>query len=87
MRGEAFLVLNRGDEAAVEFQKILSHRGVVLSDPTGALAHLQLGRAFHMSGDETKARAAYRDFLNLWKDADNDLPILREAKAEYARLQ
>jgi len=87
VRGEAFLVLNRGDEAAVEFQKILSHRGVVLSDPTGALAHLQLGRAFHMSGDETKARAAYRDFLNLWKDADNDLPILREAKAEYARLQ
>jgi hypothetical protein len=86
VRGEAFLALNRGDEAAVEFQKILDHRGVVLSDPTGALAHLQLGRAFHLSGDNTKAKAAYRDFLTLWKGADSDLPILKEAKAEFARL-
>jgi serine/threonine protein kinase/tetratricopeptide (TPR) repeat protein len=86
VRGEALLAMNKGAEAAVEFQKILAHRGVVLSDPIGALAHLQLGRAFHLAGDDAKAKSAYQDFLNLWKGADGDLPVLKEAKAEYARL-
>jgi eukaryotic-like serine/threonine-protein kinase len=87
VRGEAYLALHRGTEAAVEFQKILNHRGIVVSDPIGALAHLQLGRAYVMAGDKTKAKNAYRDFLELWKDADSDIPIRKEAKAEYAKLQ
>ena len=74
-------------EAAAEFQKILDHRGIVGADPIGALAHVQLGRAFVLSGDTIKAKAAYQDFLTLWKDADPDIPILRQAKAEYAKLQ
>jgi eukaryotic-like serine/threonine-protein kinase len=86
-RGEANLAAHQGTEAAIEFQKILNHRGVVGSDPIGALAHLQLGRAYTLSGDKTKAKAAYHDFLTLWKDADPDIPIFREAKQEYARLQ
>jgi hypothetical protein len=86
VRGEALLAMNRGADAAVEFQKILAHPGIVLNDPVGALAHLQLGRAFHLAGDDAKAKAAYQDFLNLWKDADSDIPIFKEAKAEYARL-
>jgi eukaryotic-like serine/threonine-protein kinase len=87
VRGEAYLAAHRGAEAAAEFQKILDHRGIVISDPIGALAHLQLGRAFALSGDNTKAKAAYQDFLALWKDADPDVPILKQAKAEYAKLQ
>jgi serine/threonine protein kinase/tetratricopeptide (TPR) repeat protein len=87
VRGEAYLALHRGAEAAAEFQKILDHRGIVGADPVGALAHLQLGRAFAMSGDKTKAKAAYQDFLALWKDADPGIPILKQAKAEYAKLQ
>jgi eukaryotic-like serine/threonine-protein kinase len=87
VRGEAYLAAHRGSEAAAEFQKILDHRGIVLNEPIGALAHLQLGRAYSLQGDAAKARAAYQDFLTLWKDADPDIPILREAKAEYARLQ
>ena len=59
----------------------------MISDPIGALAHLQLGRALAMSEDKTKAKTAYQDFLTLWKDADADIPILKEAKAEYAKLQ
>jgi len=86
VRGEAYLAAHQGAEAAAEFRKILDHRGIVASDPIGALAHLQLGRALILSGDKTKARTAYQDFLTLWKDADPDIPILREAKAEYARL-
>jgi len=86
VRGEAYLALHQGAEAGAEFEKILHHRGVVINDPIGALAHLQLGRALAMSGDKTKATAAYQDFLPLWKDADDDLPIFRQAKAEYARL-
>ena len=70
-----------------QFQTILDHRGIVVSDPIGALAHLQLGRALDMSGDKPKAKAAYQDFLTLWKDADSNIPILAQAKAEYARLQ
>jgi eukaryotic-like serine/threonine-protein kinase len=86
VRGEAYLAARRGPDAAAEFQKILDHRGVVIADPIGALAHLQLGRAFVLSGDKTKAKTAYQDFLTLWKDADPDIPILQQAKAEYARL-
>ena len=86
VRGEALLAAHRYAEAAAEFQKILDHRGIVGADPIGALAHLQLGRAFVLSGDKIKAKAAYQDFLTLWKDADPDIPILRQAKAEYARL-
>jgi len=87
VRGEAYLAAHRGAEAAAEFQKIIDHRGIVDSDPIGALAHLQLGRAYAMQGDATKAKAAYHDFLVLWKDADRDIPILKQAKAEYAKLQ
>jgi serine/threonine protein kinase/predicted Zn-dependent protease len=87
VRGEAYLAAHQGVEAAAEFQKILDHRGIVVSDPIGALAHLQLGRAFALAGDTTKAKAAYQDFLSLWKDADADIPILKHAQAEYARLQ
>jgi predicted Zn-dependent protease len=87
VRGEAYLAARQGREAAVEFQKILDHRGIVISDPIGALAHLQLGKAYALSGDKTKAKNAYKDFLTLWKDADPDIPILKQAKAEYAKLQ
>ena len=87
VRGEAYLAARQGREAAVEFQKILEHRGIVVSDPIGALAHLQLGRAYAVSGDKTNAKTAYQNFLALWKDADPDIPILKQAKAEYARLQ
>jgi hypothetical protein len=87
VRGEAFLKAKQGAEAAAEFQKILDHRGIVGADPIGALAHLQLGRAFVLAGDNIKAKTAYKDFLTLWNDADRDIPILQEAKAEYAKLQ
>jgi tetratricopeptide (TPR) repeat protein len=87
VRGEAYLKAGQGRKAAVEFQKILDHRGIVLNFPLGALAHLQLGRAYRLVGDTAKARSAYQDFFALWKDADPDIPILREAKAEYAKLQ
>jgi serine/threonine protein kinase/Tfp pilus assembly protein PilF len=87
VRGEAYLVAHQGVEAAVEFQKILNHRGLVFGDPVGAMARLQLGRAYAQSGDQIKARAAYQDFLVLWKDADPGIPILTQAKAEYAKLQ
>ena len=86
VRGEAYLAAHQGEEAAAEFQMILDHRGIVVSDPIGALAHLQLGRAYVLSGETTKAKAAYRDFLTLWKDADPDIPILQQAKVEYAKL-
>jgi predicted Zn-dependent protease len=87
VRGDAYLAAHQGREAAVEFQKILDHRGIVLNEPIGALAHLRLGRAYAMQGDTAKAKAAYQDFLTLWKDADPDIPILKQAKAEYAKLQ
>jgi eukaryotic-like serine/threonine-protein kinase len=87
VRGEAYLAAHQGSEAAAEFQKILDHRGIVLNEPIGALAHLQLIRAYAMQGDTAKARAAYQDFLTLWKDADPDIPILIAAKAEYAKLK
>ena len=87
VRGLAFLSAHQGPEAAMEFQKIIDGRAVVVSDPIGALAHLQQGRAFTLSGDTTRAKIAYQDFLTLWKDADADIPILRQARAEYAKLQ
>ena len=87
VRGQALLAMNRGEEAVTEFQKILTHRGLVLADPLGAVARLQLARAFAMSGQRPKARIAYEDFLSLWKDADSDIPILRDAKSEYSKLR
>jgi tetratricopeptide (TPR) repeat protein len=87
VRGLADLAAHQGAEAAAEFQKIIDHRGIVLTDPIGALAHLQLGRAYALSGDKTKAKSAYQDFLTLWKDADPDVPIFKQAKAEYAKLK
>jgi len=87
VRGEAYLAAHQGSEAAAEFQKILDHRGIVVIEPIGALAHLQIGRAYAMQGETAKARAAYQDFLTLWKDADPDIPILKEAKAEFTKLQ
>ncbi len=86
-RGRAYLVLHKGNEAVAEFQKVLDHPGVVLNSVVGPLSHLQLGRAYAMAGDESKARAAYQDFFALWKDADPDIPILKQAKAEYAKFK
>jgi tetratricopeptide (TPR) repeat protein len=86
VRGEALIAAHRYAEAVAEFQKILDHRGIVGADPIGPLAHWQVGRAFALSGDKAKAKAAYEAFLALWKDADPDIPILKSAKAEYDRL-
>jgi serine/threonine protein kinase/tetratricopeptide (TPR) repeat protein len=86
VRGEAWLMLRDGNRAAAEFQEFIDHRGVVMNFPWGALARLALARAYAVEGDRAKARAAYQDFLGLWKDADPDVPILRQAKAEYAKL-
>jgi tetratricopeptide (TPR) repeat protein len=87
VRGEAYLKAGDGPHAAAEFQKIIDHRNVVTNDLLGALAHLQLGRAYVMQSNVGKAKAAYQDFLTLWKDADPDIPVLKQAKAEYAKLQ
>jgi eukaryotic-like serine/threonine-protein kinase len=87
VRGIAYLAARKGGEAVREFQKILDNPGIAVSDPIGALAHVQLGRAFALSADQNKAKAAYQEFLSLWKNADPDIPILRQAKAEYAQLQ
>jgi serine/threonine protein kinase/tetratricopeptide (TPR) repeat protein len=87
VRGEAYLKAGQGMQAAAEFQKVIDHRNLVQNFVLGALAHLQLGRAKVLSGDKEDARKAYQDFLALWKDADPDIPILKEAKAEYAKLQ
>ena len=86
VRGQALAAQHRYQEAAAEFQKILDHRGLVGLDPIGALVHLERGRAHAQSGDIGKAKAAYQNFLTLWKDADADVPILKQVKAEYARL-
>ncbi len=87
VRGEAYLAAGRGREAVAEFQKVLDHRGIVFADPIGALADVQLGRAYHLVGDEVKAKASYQDFLTLWRDADQDIPLLSRVRAEHARLQ
>jgi tetratricopeptide (TPR) repeat protein len=86
VRGEAYLALHQGMQAAAEFQKIVDHRGIVISDPVGAMARLELGRAYRMAGDREKAKAAYSDFLSLWKNADSNLPKMKQAKLEYAQL-
>jgi serine/threonine protein kinase/tetratricopeptide (TPR) repeat protein len=87
LRGTAYLAAKQGTAAATEFQKILDRSGVVENEPIGSLAHLGLARAYMLEGDTAKARIAYQDFLALWKDADPDVPILRQAKTEYAKLQ
>jgi serine/threonine protein kinase len=87
IRGHAQLMARNGAAAALEFQKFLDHRGVTINYPLGALARLGLARAYAMQADAVKARTAYQDFFALWKDADPDIPILKEAKAEYAKLQ
>jgi tetratricopeptide (TPR) repeat protein len=87
LRGEAYLAAHNSGAAATEFQKFIDHRGIVINFPLGALAHLGLARAYALSGDTAKAKTAYQDFLTLWKEADPDIPILKEAKAEYAKLQ
>ena len=86
VRAESYLAEHRGNEAVAEFQKVLDHGGIVANSPLGALAHLGLGRAFLLSGDKARAKSAYQDFLTLWKDADPGLPVLKQAKAEYAKL-
>jgi len=87
LRGQAYLRAHNGTAATIEFQKILDHPGMIANDPIGAFAHLGLARAYALKGDTAKARAAYQDFLTLWKDADPDIPILKQAKAEFAKLQ
>jgi hypothetical protein len=86
VRAEAYLSAQQGATAAAEFQKILDHRGLLWNCATGALAHLGLARAYAIQGDTAKARAAYQDFLTLWKDADANIPILIAAKSEYEKL-
>jgi predicted Zn-dependent protease len=87
VRGQAYLGTHQGKEAAAEFQKFLDHRSIVLDSPLGALAYVGLARACVLQGETARARTAYQDFFALWKDADLDIPILKQAKAEYAKLQ
>jgi tetratricopeptide (TPR) repeat protein len=87
VRGIAYMTIHNGPAAAAQFQRILDHPGIVINFPLGALARLGLGRSYVLAGDKEKARSAYQQFLTLWKDADPDIPILKEAKAEYAKLQ
>jgi predicted Zn-dependent protease len=87
MRGRAYLMVPDGTAAAREFQKIIDRPGMVLENPVGVLAHLGLARAYSLQGDTAKSHAAYQDFFALWKDADSDIPVLLQAKAEYAKLQ
>ena len=86
VRGKAYLAAHRGKEAVAEFQKILDHRGVVLNQPLGALAYLEIARAYAMQGDKVNAGGMYREFFDLWKNADSDIPALKQAKAEFAKL-
>jgi serine/threonine protein kinase/tetratricopeptide (TPR) repeat protein len=87
VRGQAYLLAHNGTAAAAEFQKLLDHRGIVTNFVTGALVHLQIGRAYAVAGDTAKAKAAYQDFFSIWKEADPDIPILRQAETEYAKLR
>ncbi len=87
LRGQAYLAAKQGSPAAAEFQKILEHPGVVTNEVIGSLAYLGLGRAYALMGNKSKAKLEYEDFLGLWKDADPDIPILKQAKAEYAKMQ
>jgi hypothetical protein len=81
------MMAHNGVAATAEFQKLLDHRGIVVNFPLGALARLGLARGYVLSGNAAKARTAYQDFFALWKDADADIPLLKEAKSEYAKLQ
>lgn len=87
VRGRAYLMLLDGSAAAAEFRKLIDHRGLVVNAPVGALAHPGVARAYALQRDSAKSRAAYQVFFTLWKDADPEIPILLEAKAEYAKLQ
>lgn len=87
VRAQAFLMQRNGSAAAAEFQEILDHPGLLGNSTLGPLSQLGLAHAYAISGDAGKARAAYAGFLNVWKDADADIPVLREAKTEYSRLQ
>jgi tetratricopeptide (TPR) repeat protein len=87
VRAEAYRMQGRGAEAVAEYRKILDHSGIVVNDPMGAVARLQIGRAYSLSGDKLKAKSAYHDFLALWKDADPHVPILKQAKVELTRLE
>jgi predicted Zn-dependent protease len=87
VRGQAYLLAHNGAAAAAEFQKLLDHRGIVANFVTGSLAHLQIGRAYAMASETAKAKVAYEEFFTIWKNADPDIPILKQAKAEYAKLQ
>jgi hypothetical protein len=87
VRGQAYLAANQPGAAAAEFQRIVDHPGVVLMDPMGALARLQLARALALSGDTVKAKSAYNDLLTLWKDADAKIPMVEQARAESLRLR
>ena len=87
VRAQAYLAMKKAKEAATEYQKIIDHRTLVANFITGPLAHLGLGRAYALSGDDAQAKTAYQDFFALWKDADPDIPILKQAKAEYGKLQ
>jgi hypothetical protein len=87
VRGQPYLAANKTTEAASEFRKILDHRVIVVSDPIAALSHLQLARAYARAGYKAKAQSAYQDFFALWKEADQDIPVLKQAESEYAKLQ
>jgi eukaryotic-like serine/threonine-protein kinase len=87
VRGFAYLSARKGNEAAAEFQKIVDHPGVVGNDPIGALVHVGIARAYALQHEPAKAKAAYQHFFELWKDADPDIPVLKQAKAEFAKLQ
>jgi tetratricopeptide (TPR) repeat protein len=87
LRGVAYLSLKKGKEAAAEFRKFVDQRGVAVNCPLAALARLQLGRAYVLAGDSIKARGSYQEFFALWKDADPDLPVMRQAKAEYQQIR
>jgi ATP/maltotriose-dependent transcriptional regulator MalT len=87
LRGKAYLAMGDGQRAATEFRKLVENRGLVGNFPLGALARLGLARAYALQANPAEAKTAYQDFLALWKNADSDIPILRQAKAEYAKLQ
>jgi eukaryotic-like serine/threonine-protein kinase len=84
--GQAYSALRNGDNAAAEFRKIIDHPGIVLNSPIAVLARLGLGRAYALTGDSVNARKVYREFFDLWKDADRGVPVLKLAKSEYAKL-
>jgi predicted Zn-dependent protease len=86
VRGQSYLALQNGSAAQVEFEKILNHRGIIRTCETGPLARVGLARAYVLQGNSSKAKATYQDFLTLWKDADPDIPVLKEAKLDYAKL-